>query len=116
MSECLMDFPHHPSWCPACYEENQRAQLIVEQRKANELKEYMRDAKGGPPDKITLKDYTSYDFRAVWAEWGEGGEATVILVEKWPWPFLPGWRALSKWTLPPPSRHENSKSLQRTNT
>ena len=40
MSECLMDFPHHPSWCPACYEENQRAQLIVEQRKANELKEW----------------------------------------------------------------------------
>ena len=35
-----MDFPHNPLWCAACYEENQRAQLIVGQRKANELKEW----------------------------------------------------------------------------
>ena len=40
MSECMMDFPHNPLWCAACYEENQRAQLIVGQRKANELKEW----------------------------------------------------------------------------
>jgi hypothetical protein len=40
MTECLMDFPHLPSWCPACYEENQRAQIIAGQQKANELKEW----------------------------------------------------------------------------
>lgn len=38
MSECLMDFPHAPVWCPACYAEQQQNQVITELRRANDLK------------------------------------------------------------------------------
>jgi hypothetical protein len=39
MSECLMDFPHEPVWCPACYEQQQQGSMLREMRRANNLKE-----------------------------------------------------------------------------
>ena len=39
MSECLMDYPHAPVWCPACWAEQQQGQVITEMRRANDLKE-----------------------------------------------------------------------------
>jgi len=58
--------------------------------KADGLKKKMGKVKGGFSDTVKLKDYTSYDFRAVWVEWGEGGEMIEIERGKWPWPFM-GW-------------------------
>ena len=39
MSECLMDYPHAPVWCQACWAEQQQGQVITEMRRANDLKE-----------------------------------------------------------------------------
>jgi hypothetical protein len=39
MSECLLDYPHAPVWCPACWAEQQQDQVITEMRRANDLKE-----------------------------------------------------------------------------
>ena len=56
--------------------------------KANELKKMLKDK--DLPDTVTMRDYTSYDFRAVWVEWG--GKMIEIERGKWPWPFM-GWVA-----------------------
>ena len=53
--------------------------------KANKLKKALKDMKGRV-EKATLKDYTSYDYRAVWVEWG--GEDYEIENGEWPWPFM----------------------------
>jgi hypothetical protein len=55
-------------------------------KKADGLKKLMRDAKGGPPDTVELYDYTSYDYRAVWVDFG--GELIEIERGEWPWPFM----------------------------
>ena len=55
--------------------------------KANGLKKLLRDRKGGPPETVDLYDYTSYDYRAVWVDFG--GELIEIENSEWPWPFLP---------------------------
>jgi hypothetical protein len=57
--------------------------------KANELKKIMKEDKNFP-ETVTLRDYTSYDFRAVWVDLG--GKRIEIERGKWPWPFL-GWVA-----------------------
>ena len=57
--------------------------------KASELKKVMKEDKNFP-ETVTLRDYTSYDFRAVWVDWG--GKRIEIERGKWPWPFL-GWVA-----------------------
>ena len=58
--------------------------------KADKLKKWLRNMKGKGPGNVRLKNYTSYDYHAVWVELGEGGEMVEILREKWLWPFL-GW-------------------------
>ena len=58
--------------------------------KADGLKKMLKKVKGGPPRTVKIKDYTSYDYRAVWVEWGEGGEMTEIERGPWRWPFM-GW-------------------------
>ena len=55
-------------------------------KKADKLKKIMKDDKNFP-DTVTLRDYTSYDYRAVWVDWG--GKRIEIERAKWPWPFLP---------------------------
>ena len=55
--------------------------------KADGLKKKMTDDKDAFPETVTLKDYTSYDHRAVWVEMG--GELIEIERDEWPWPFLP---------------------------
>jgi len=57
--------------------------------KAAELKKIMKEDKNFPKT-VTLRDYTSYDWRAVWVEWG--GKKIEIERGKWPWPFM-GWVA-----------------------
>jgi len=34
-----MDFPHHPVHCGDCWEDEQRGRVLVEMRRANDLKE-----------------------------------------------------------------------------
>jgi len=58
--------------------------------KADGLKNWVKDTEGKGPGNVRLKNYRSYDYRAVWVELGEGGEMIEILREKWMWPFL-GW-------------------------
>ena len=53
--------------------------------KANKLKKRLKDVKG-PAEKATLYDYSSYDWRCVWVEWG--GEDYQIEKKDWPWPFM----------------------------
>ena len=38
MAECLLDYPHAPVWCPACYAEQQQDRMVTEMRRANDLK------------------------------------------------------------------------------
>ena len=57
--------------------------------KADELKKMMKEDKNFP-ETVKLRDYTSYDFRAVWIDMG--GKRIEIERGKWPWPFL-GWVA-----------------------
>ncbi len=56
-------------------------------KKADKLKKKLKEAKGRVEPAIK-KDYTSYDWRCVWVEWG--GEDYEIERKEWPWPFL-GW-------------------------
>ncbi len=56
-------------------------------KKADKLKKKLKDSEGRVEPAIK-KDYTSYDWRCVWVEWG--GEDYEIERKKWPWPFL-GW-------------------------
>lgn len=53
--------------------------------KADKLKKKLKDTKGRV-EPATLKDYTSYDWRCVWVEWG--GEDFEIERKEWPWPFM----------------------------
>ena len=55
-------------------------------KKANDLKKKMKKDKNFP-ETVKVRDYTSYDYRAVWVEWG--GETIEIERGEWPWPFLP---------------------------
>ena len=53
--------------------------------KADKLKKKLKDSKGAI-EMGTLRDYTSYDWRCVWFEWG--GEDYEIERKEWPWPFM----------------------------
>ena len=54
--------------------------------KADKLKQMMKEDKNFP-ETVKLRDYTSYDYRAVWVDMG--GKRIEIMRGKWPWPFLP---------------------------
>ena len=58
--------------------------------KANKLKQLLKKMKGGNIGDTFLRDFTSYDYRAVWVELD--GETIEIERSKWPWPFL-NWAA-----------------------
>ncbi len=53
--------------------------------KADKLKKALKDTKG-TIEMGVLRDYTSYDWRCVWFEWG--GEDYEIERSEWPWPFM----------------------------
>ena len=54
--------------------------------KADGLKKLMTKMKGTDVGPATLRDYTSYEYRAVWVELD--GETIEIERKEWPWPFM----------------------------